>query len=50
LYDAKLDNLKHWIESGQPGKWVESKGGQWSYAEWTGLLEELKASFYAAAC
>lgn len=44
--DAKLDNLKRWMKSGEPGKWVETKGGQWTYTEWMALLDQLKASAY----
>ena len=41
--DSKLDNLKRWTESGQPGQWVDAHSGQWTYSEWMTLLDELKA-------
>ena len=41
--DTKLENLKRWTESGQPGQWVGAHSGQWTYSEWMALLDELKA-------
>jgi hypothetical protein len=42
LPDKKLDNLKRWTESGQPGQWLDTHSGEWSYSEWMALLDELK--------
>jgi hypothetical protein len=42
LPDTKLDNLKRWTESGQPGQWLDAHSGEWGYSEWMALLDDLK--------
>lgn len=39
-------NLCRWRDSGQPRRWVEARGGQWSHGDWLHLLESLRHSEY----
>jgi hypothetical protein len=36
------DNLRRWIESGLPRRWVESRLGHWDHADWLVLLGNLR--------
>jgi hypothetical protein len=38
------DNLRRWLESGQPRAWVDSRYGQWAHADWLVLLGNLRHS------
>jgi hypothetical protein len=37
-------NLRRWLESGWPRRWVEAQRGGWGDAEWQALLEGLQRS------
>ncbi len=39
-------NLRRWVESSWPRRWVEAQGGRWDPAEWLALLERLRQSAY----
>jgi hypothetical protein len=41
--DPRLgENLRRWIASGQPRRWVESRLGHWDHADWLVLLGNLR--------
>jgi hypothetical protein len=37
-------NLRRWLASGEPRRWVEGQRGQWDHAAWLALLEKLEQS------
>jgi hypothetical protein len=48
LEEAKrqYENLQRWRRSGEPQRWVDSRGGQWTQEEVEGLTEALRSSRY----
>jgi hypothetical protein len=38
------ENLRRWVESGQPRRWVESRCGAWDHRDWLILLANLRHS------
>lgn len=41
---TRYGNLRRWRGSGQPGRWIESRRGQWSQSDWLALVESLRGS------
>jgi hypothetical protein len=38
------DNLRRWLDSGQPRTWVDSRCGHWGHGDWLTLLGNLRHS------
>lgn len=34
-------NLQHWIDSGEPGRWIENRKGMWSETDFSSLADHL---------
>jgi hypothetical protein len=43
-HKPERENLRRWVESGRPRRWVEARGAHWTHADWLALLESLKGS------
>lgn len=46
MADARLDNLKRWMESETPEQWVDAHNGRWAYSDWLALLDQLRQGEY----
>jgi hypothetical protein len=40
----EADNLNRWIGSGEPGRWVAARRGEWNHRDWLALLGVLQRS------
>jgi hypothetical protein len=41
---VRWHNLRRWLASGEPRRWVEERQGQWNHDAWLALLEGLRQS------
>jgi hypothetical protein len=41
---VRWHNLRRWLASGEPRRWVEERQGKWDHADWHSLLENLRQS------
>jgi hypothetical protein len=40
------DNLRSWIASGEPRRWVRTRRGRWDHQDWLALLRQLRDTRY----